>query len=313
MSIRIKNTSGAEGTWVGQMIEADAYYDVPEAELAEWIDDADVFADVASGNLVINDGAVDILEPSKGWKIISRTQQLPLSDIDEGKKLAVHPSYKPRLESGTTYAVWTGAGDDVVSDPSVIGGGDLLHFVADTGTAEVVKEIRFDHDAFGRVWVHEAYLKFNGGGEGDYISADVMATGAPLQTVANLDLVIDGDLVKFAPGGPGTGTHGFADTPTLVPRTYSMDGDWDYDGENLTPNMLGEGEYQIRTVDTAIHRYVNKIPCYGSCPNYFSMTSDETAELRAGYFLRVNMHNVSDTNWHASIIMEIYRERTVDP
>ena len=239
---------------------------------------------------------------------------LPFSDVDEGgaSKLSVHPSYKPNIADGTTYAVWAGGGDDVVSNPSVLGEGDLLHFDMQTATPIATKDVKFDHAAFGRVWIHEAYLKFSGAGNGDFVSSDIMAGAAVTQTSVNLDLIIDGVFVKPAPGGPGTGTDGWAASPTLIPRTFSQDGDWDFDGVSLTPNLGGTGGYRISNVDTPVHRYVNRIPCYGECP-YFSMSSDETAEINAGYFIRINVHNVSDGNWHLSVIMELYRERTVDP
>ena len=240
---------------------------------------------------------------------IVNAAQLPKSDL-EGDSLAVHPSYKPRIADGTTYAVWTGAGDDVVNH--VLGEGELLHFDMVVDEATKVKDIKFDHANFGRVWIHEAYLKFANAGEGDFVTADVMATATVIQTSVNLDLILNGDLIEYAPGGPGTGTHGFGGSPTLIPRTFSQDGDWDFDGANLTPNFGGTGGYRISTVDTSVHRYVNKIPLFGECP-YFSMSSDETAELLPGYFLRATVTNGSNTAWHLSIIMEIYRERTVDP
>ena len=89
------------------------------------------------------------------------------------------------------------------------------------GTPITTVDVKFDHTAFGRIWVHEAYLKFTDAGEGDYILADMVAMGCPLQQSINLDLELDGDLVKFAAGGPGTGTHGFAGTPALIPRIFS--------------------------------------------------------------------------------------------
>ena len=235
--------------------------------------------------------------------------QLPLSDLD-GKKLAVHTSYRPTVPGIQTYAVWTGCGDDIAASPDGIGDGDILSFVSAVGTASQTKEVRFDPSS-GRVWIHEAYLKFEGGSAGDYISSEVIAEASILQTSVNLDLVLTGDDVSYAPGGAGTGTHGFAGTPVLVPRTFFNDGDWDYDGTTLTPNMDGTGGFKIRQVESVVHKYINKIPCHGSCPTYFSMSSDETAEIPAGYLIRVTATNGSDTVWEASVIMEIYRERTV--
>lgn len=242
---------------------------------------------------------------------------LPYSELDDtnNRKLAVHPSYKPAID-GTTYAVWTGCGDYIDPlgvDPSILGGGELLHFDMVPETPVNTIDIKFDHAAFGRIWIHEAYLKFSGGGNGDYVSSDIMASGANvIDHTVSLDLILVGDLVKYAPGGPGTGTHGFASTPTLLPRTFSHDGSWNYDGVSLTPNMDDTGDYHISTVEQSVHRYVNKIPTYGECP-YFSMSSDETAEINNGYFIRADVHNVSNTAWHLSVIMEIYRERTIDP
>lgn len=307
--IKVKNATIADKTWMGQTLAPGEYLLLSDSEAFDWVNSSGVFASVGNGNLVVNDGTTD-LGSVVGWKHL-QGDTMPMSTIDN-KKIAVHPSYKPEVGEGITYAVWTGAGDDVISSPSKLGDGELLQFDTVKGTAVVTKDIKFDHAAFGRVWIHEAYLKFNNGGQGDYISAEVVASATALQQVANLDMILDGNNVKYAPGGPGTGTHGFAAAPTLVPRTFSADGDWDYNGISLTPNISGTGAYGISIVDTPVHRYVNKIPCYGSCPAYFSMSSDETAELLPGYFLRVTCNNVSDTAWHASIFMEIYRERTVD-
>lgn len=310
MAIRIKNTSGADGLWVGQLIADGEYYDLPMSDRSEWTDDPDVFADISSGNLVVNDGVNDIIETLKGWRHLEGTLAFPVSDLDN-QKLAVHTSYKPRVPGITTYAVWTGAGDDIAGGN--LGDGDLLHFDMTAGNPITSKDIKFDHASFGRIWLHEAYMKFTGAGDGDFITSNIMAEATTLQTSLNLDLVIDGDDIKFAPGGPGTGTHGFAANPVLIPRSFSNDGDWDYDGTNLTPNVAGTGKYKIKTVETPVHRFVNKIPCYGDCASYFSMTSDETAELNPGYFIRAEVHNNSNGNWHLSVMLEIYRERTVDP
>ena len=310
--VKIKNTSGAEGTWNGQTIDDGAYYSIPAAERNEWIDDSDVFADVASGNLTMNDGVNDILEPAEGWKILTGVQTMPLSDLD-GNKLAVHPSYKPEGGEKDTYVVWTGAGDDMTNGE--IGKGETMELNMTTGTATLSKDIKF-HPDNGSVWIHEGYLKFEGGGLGDHLCAIFVAEATPLQTSINLDLEVTDDWIHLAAGGPGTGTHGFADPGkiVLIPRTFSMDGHWDYDTTNgLVPNVGGTGEYSISSIERDVHAFINHIPCLGSCQTFFSMSSDETAALPENYFIRVTAHNMSDTNWTAACIMEIYRERTANP
>ncbi len=241
--------------------------------------------------------------------------ELPISTLD-GFKLSVHQSTKPNIPGISTYAVWAGAGDDV--DTGELGGGELLYFHVLHGTPTISKEIHFDFARHGRVWIHEGYLKFKDGGDGDYLNADVMAHPTPLspvtipEVIETLDLVIsDDDWVTYV--GPGNGTHAFAGTPVLVPRTFSKDGDWDYDGASLMPNVNGNGGYKISSIERIVHRYINRIPCYGDCPTYFSMTSEETTEVPQGYFIRVTCHNVSNTTWDASVLMELYRQRTHVP
>lgn len=245
--------------------------------------------------------------------------ELPFSDL-EGKKLAVHPSYKPEIDGGTTYAVWAGAGDEVDGSGNLvndgeIGGGPLLHLDCTTAINDVEVVAKF-HPQNGRIWLHEAYLKFTDAPEKAYLSGGIIAMATPLQQSVNLDLVVDGGngAISFAPGGPGTGTDGFADPDkiVLVPRTFSHDGDWNYDGVTLLP-AAGDGEYKMYNVDTLVHRFVNRIPCYGST-TYFSITSDETTELPKHYYVRVCARTTDGSNftqdWHASVLLEIYREST---
>jgi len=234
--------------------------------------------------------------------------RLPVSDLDK-HKISVHTSYKPMIPGVSTYATWTGAGDDVPNSPDGHGDGDLLEFDMTPGVPSVTKEAHFD-PVHGRVWIHEGYMKFENGGPGDYMHADVTAPATPLQQAANLDYNVTDNWVTYA--GPGAGTHGLAGTPVLIPRTYSKDGDWDYDGVDLTPNLTQTGGYKISDIERSVHRYINKIPCRGNTA-FFSMTSDETAELKYPYFLKITFFNVSDTAWYGNVFMELYRERTHTP
>lgn len=237
--------------------------------------------------------------------------KFPLSDLD-GIKLAVHSSPKPKVDGITTYAVWTGAGDDI--ENGILGDGQLLEFDLVTGKESDTVVAKFDPQ-FGRVFIHEGYARFENGGKGDYITAVIKAEATPLQTAANLDLILTENWIKYSPSGPGTGTHGFADLTKiqLIPRSFSKDGDWDYDGTTLTPNLAGNGSYKISDVVKVVHRYNNKIPCRGSSPTYFTMSSDETAELLKNYYIEITAYNKSDTTWYATVLMEIYRERTQVP
>lgn len=307
--IRIKNT-GVDGVWVGQLIQQDTYYDMLETEINNWCTNDKVFSDISSGRLVVNNGSdtVDDLSSLNGWKWISTETQMPISELD-GVKIAVHSSPKPIVNGVTTYVVWTGSGDH--PDTGLICGGELLEYNLEPGLAQKSIDVKFNQAINGRVWIHEGYLKFENGGNGDHFIAEILSEPTPLQTLVNLDLVVDSNgIISYA--GPGVGTHGWADATkiVLIPRTFSKNGKWDYDGTNLTPNLSGTGEYNISTNEEIIHRYINKIPCRGSCNSYFSMTSNETTEIFENYFMRVTAVNASNTTWYATVLMEIYRERT---
>lgn len=316
--INIKNVSGINKTYAGQTILDAETYTLETDEIAGFSKDTSLFADVSSGDVIVSDGTKDFTNGIDGWdylttdiKMVTITQ----ANADLGGKVSVHSSSKPDVDGSHVYAVWSGAGDS--PDPNIVGGGDLLQFQLTIGKSFEIKDVVFNHAAFGRTWIHEAYLKFEGGGIGDYVSAYIMSNPTPLQQVANLDLVLENKLganfVKYSQSGPGTGTHGFAADPILIPRLHSKDGDWDYSEEtSLVPNFAGTGEYNICESEYPVSKYINKIPCYGSTSNYFTMTSDETAEIPAGYFVRVKCVNASNSNWNLSVIMELFREQTVN-
>lgn len=257
-----------------------------------------------------------IIDAEKTVIVETLSEDFPRSELDDNK-IAVHPSYKPAVESGAqTYAIWTGAGDDLSQSPSGVGDGPLLHFdmqeqPGSPHTQQVVSiDVQFD-PAYGRIWIHEGYLSFNDAGCGDYVSATIVASATPVQPFANKILYIEDNWIKYAiPGSPGNvATHGWGGSPIIIPRTFEKDGDWDYDGTNLTPNFTGTGGYKISDIERVANKFINKIPCRGNVP-YFSMTSDETSWLPPGMFIRICAYNVSNTTWNAGVVMEIYREVT---
>lgn len=305
----------------GRILSAGEYINIPPDDTACLIGENKVFVGIANGDIVINNGSDDIgdiAEPTEAWRwLIGDT--MPYSRHLEGK-LAVHASSKPEPAGSETFAVWSGCGDDITKAGTAdsLFNGEILTFNMDykpQGPHDVIKDVWFD-PYHGKVWIHEAYLKFEGGGVPDCFDAYIMAPGTPVQNMANLDLLVDDDgYITYSPGGPGTGTHGFAGVPSLLPRSFSKDGDWDFDGTNLLPNFEGTGEYRININEMAIHRYFINIPLMGSSTTYFTMSSDETATLRndLGHFIRIVVHNRSNSDWSMSCIMEIFRERTVDP
>lgn len=229
-------------------------------------------------------------------------QHLPTSPLG---KLAVHSSSMPNIPGKTFYDVFTGAGDDVVNHE--IGNGEVCQYAFAPGIDDYEIHVKFD-PLFGDVYLHGAYLKFQGGGFGDFIQSEIKAEGSVMQDQANLVAEIDGDGYVIPSATP---THGFGGTPNLIMREYALDGEWDYDGVNLVPNMTAEGNCRININEMEVHRYVNKLPCLGDSPAWLEIETSEAALVPPGYFICIKAINGSNSSWTASVLINIYREVTI--
>jgi hypothetical protein len=58
--IKVKNAKTAADTWVGQEIQPGDYYEIQSNEKQQWQNDAQVLSDIEKGNLVVNDGYIDL-------------------------------------------------------------------------------------------------------------------------------------------------------------------------------------------------------------------------------------------------------------
>jgi hypothetical protein len=264
---------------------------------------------IASGDIVVNDGVKD-LSPKEGWKWMLGNTNFPMSEV--GGKVWVHSSAKPVLNGIQLYSQWVGCGDD--EDNHLLGQGPLAVLRNSPGTPVSQVDIKFSNE-FGLAYIHEGFVMWENASCGDYINALIVAEGTHLQQVANLDLILDIDnYVLYSPQGPGTGTHGFASTPYLLSRSYSQDGDWDYDPVNsLRPNFTKTGGYKISQNEQVVHRFMNKLPVMGTNTSPLRLASEDTFQLPHGYFLRIQGYNQSNTSWNAAIIVTAYRQKTFQP
>ncbi len=65
----LKNASGSDGTWRGQLIIAGAYYQIPLTEDSYWKSDSATIASIAAGDLIVardDTGATDYLDAASG-------------------------------------------------------------------------------------------------------------------------------------------------------------------------------------------------------------------------------------------------------
>jgi hypothetical protein len=307
--IKITNQAHRDLTILGKTILDGETIVLTPAEIDSWRQSEEAFDHVADKEVLVSNDKMDFTNPMLGWNYIYG-EDLPISEV--GSKVWVHSSSKPVIPGKALYVQWIGRGDDIVNH--VLGHGDLLHFELTAGTPVLSKDIKFD-PLFGNVYVHEGYCSWHNAGSGDTMSALIMAEATPLQPYINLDLIIDENgNVHYSPQGSGTGTHGFAAVPHLLSRSYSQDGEWDYDEQNgLRPNFTNTGLYRISIYEQVVHRFVNDAPVFGTSDNFFRMVSEDTFLLPLGYFMRITANNNSNSNWHSSVMMTVYRERTFQP
>lgn len=303
--IKVKNTTGSIGTWVGQQIADGSYYQLQAHEFIQWANVSAVFTDVANGNLVVNDGAKDLTDSVVGWNWL--TGEETQIDTATGKH-TLHESSRPQISGKNFHTVWTGAGDDMTTPE--LGAGNLLEIQTTVGQATTTVEAQF-HKNYGDVYLHEGYIQWENAGWGDYLDAEIYATATPLQQATNLDYTIDaGVKIRAAAGGAGTGTDGLGGDPVWVPNSAGT-GWWDIVGGSAVFSSGQTGAYDWYNIETLVDRFVNCIPVYGSSSNYIMLQSADTTLLPNGYLVRIIAHNVSNTVWKAWVIMTLYREQTV--
>ncbi len=71
-TIKIENTTGSTQTWVGQQLAAAETFDIPEARMFKWANDATVITDVASGDLKVikSEGPTVYYTAAEGQRVL---------------------------------------------------------------------------------------------------------------------------------------------------------------------------------------------------------------------------------------------------
>lgn len=225
--------------------------------------------------------------------------------LKTGNKLQIHESSRPDTKNKQYISCWSSTGDDVVNH--VLWGGNSVNIVVDENDTEKYADMKFD-PVFGDTWVREGYASWQNVAFGSMISVSVYAEKTNLQTSFGLNLILEGDLIKYSPSGPGTGTHGFASAPVLVPNYFS-NGWWDYDDIlGLQPNLSGSGKFDIYNVEKEIMRFINKVYINGTNYNYFRLESKDICKVVYPYFLRFKFTNVPGNSAKILFFASLFRE-----
>lgn len=312
----ITNNSGEDKTYAGQTVVDGESYTLQIADFLTFREDEDLMVDIASGNTIVSN-ATDDYDAITGWGLITGSfvsAKIEQKSDSQGEKIAAHVSSKPMIPGKAFYATWTGAGDDVSggAQDGEIGGGDPLTFKFANGDTQLTRQARF-HPMHGDFYIHDGYIKWKGAHIDDSITVRICADATTLQPYANLDLVVDAEgWVSYSTGGPGTGTHGFAATPSLIPRTFANDGDWNYStAAGLSPNFTKTGKYKMNTSEKVVHTFVQRMPLIGDADNYMKLYSEESTLMPSSYFMDivVDCPDGSDT-LEAATIIYAYRQKT---
>jgi hypothetical protein len=60
--VQVKNNKQTVDTWCGMEIQPASYYTIQDIELSQWQNNSKVLSDIGAGNLIVNDGSIDITD-----------------------------------------------------------------------------------------------------------------------------------------------------------------------------------------------------------------------------------------------------------
>jgi hypothetical protein len=108
MIFKLKNNKEVADVWKGMTIQPGAYYQIQtEAERIAYVSDSiKTFPDIASGDLIVNDGENDIDDPIAGWDYLVKAKvSVQLDEVHTGDgipQFAIRKSYRDKSRSFTT-------------------------------------------------------------------------------------------------------------------------------------------------------------------------------------------------------------------
>ena len=309
-TIKLKNNTAENITLLGWTILPNEYLTVDPTEFDSFANDTSVFDKVGAGDVIVNDGTDD-LAVIDGWNHITGNS-IKIAQTSEiaDEKVWVHQSAKPEVDGKKFTTQWIGHGDDPTTGGIAKGQVCLVRTVVEQPTSFVdIELLNVGMD----IYLHEGYVCWRNADFGDNFSAYVMAKPTPLQTSVNLDYTIDGEhRIHPAAGGAGTGSHGFAGNPVLVP-IFEKTGYWNYDAINGLSYASGaNGEYNMYDIEEEVEALMHHIPLLGNSNGFNRFESADVQKLPVDYFLRIKCYNISNTVWELAFIFTAFREKTVN-
>jgi hypothetical protein len=170
-------------------------------------------------------------------------------------------------------------------------------------------------DPFETVYIFGGALNWENAGWGDCLNLEIRANPSPVvpeppASSLGLDVnyILDEDRIMYA--GPGSGTHALGGYPVWVPN-FKNKGHWNLDKVAMAavPAASGTGAFDWFTTEQFVGHYVSDMVIYGSTSNPVIIDATESAPLPQGHWLRLRVHNNTNTDFKVWGFMKMYRER----
>lgn len=240
-------------------------------------------------------------------------------DRDTSNRLRIHETSRP---IGTkTY--FTSVGDDD-SAPEKVGNGSMIQHDHIIGAAANESKYIDYNMADNETWVHEGYLFWNNC-KLDKISLEIVPRVTATSSGANTNYNLYGGYLITPAAGDGTlsldndmtsETHGLIYMPDdddgNQPVAY-WNADWNSTTklyENITAAPLGDGRYNMFSVEIIFDRFISKVCMTNS--GSIKMTSADTARVGAGMRFKLLTYTFgADHDWDFTGTLNLYRAKTV--
>jgi len=223
--------------------------------------------------------------------------------------------------------MWTGIGDDT-SDISKVGGGVTTCFTHTTGdNIPLVKYIDLNI-VENETYLHEGYMTWKDC-KLDTLSLQIVPRTVTVSGVSGGDKTVYGGYL-VVPTASGSGNYEVvndltdpnggliympASGDTEARPTAYWDADWNsttHKFENIRPNYLGSGEYNMFSYEVVLAEFIRQIPLLDS--GFIPLNSSDTEELGQG--MRIKMIadtclDLGDHDWQVACIICLHRYKSV--
>jgi hypothetical protein len=241
---------------------------------------------------------------------------------DKFGKARIHNTQRP--PGTTTY--FTGASDDPNNINDV---GNGQHFAIHHTLGEASPETLYlDFNMVENItWISEGYVTWNGA-KNDVISLLSVPRTVTYEAGTNTNYNILGGYLIIPAAGNGTvnitsdlslangGLVYFPDNENgQRPTKCFWDADWNRTTnkyENIRPNLLGNGFFNIFSYEVILSKFVNKIIMNGNSSQRFA--SNDAVQMGSGMRLKSICETVMDDgdhDWYCSFLLTFFREKTV--